>query len=172
MGLNRKPVQRMKKLRDDVKENVPNQERVEQMDEKLNTSPGAYNLKRGIQRRQEKDFGQDSLQKKIELAWEVAADLDRFDFGVSDFGVRITLPSSAQLLARGLKAGDEVRIIAEGSALEGKKFKLVEEANSGDVAEGEIRLVSETVLRLPDDAGFSAETDKVIRVELGAGLRK
>lgn len=170
MGLMRRLVQRMHKLRDEVRDRAKD-ERVEKKDEILNSSPGAYALKRGIRRRQAEDFGQDSLNRKLELAWEVDVAIERIDFGVGDNGLRITLPSSAQLLARGFKAGDELKILEEGSALAGLRFEAVEEANSGDVAAGYVRLVDSTTWRLPDDAAWVDESSVRIRVELGAGVR-
>lgn len=171
MPLGTRLIQRRKKLRDDVTDNVPNREKIEKRDSILNDSPGAYGLMRGVKRRQDGDFGKDSLNRKLELAWEVDADIDRFDFGGSDFGLRVTLPSSSQLLSRGLKEGDELRILEQGSELEADRFEAIEEANSGDVAAGRVRLVSDTVLRLTDDSGFSTETGVRLRFEISAGAR-
>jgi len=171
MGLNLRKVQRLHKLRDDVTDNVPNRERVEQNDKKLNASNGAYDVMRGIRSRQGRNFGFDSLDRKIELAWEVEAVVDRFDFGGADFGLRITLPSSAQGDDRGFKNGDEIRIMQKNSVLAALRFRAVEEANSGDVAANKVRLVSNTVWRLKDINPFTTESNVTIRVELDAGPR-
>jgi hypothetical protein len=172
MGVARRLVQRRHKLNDDVKDDVLSRERADKRDAILADSPGAFDQKRSHKRRLDSDFGKDMLDKKSELSWQSNSDIDRFDFGSSDFGLRVTLPASSQLSGRGFKAGDEFRILEEGSALEQACFKAVEEANSGDVAAGECRIVSATVLRLPDDAGWSDETDDQIRVEISAGARK
>lgn len=92
------------------------------------------------------------------------------DAGV-DFGLRATFTSSIQGLERGYQAGDELRVIEEGSALESQRFEGVEEANSGDVTAAKARVVSDTVLRLPDDASWSDELGVRVRVELGSGAR-
>ena len=97
--------------------------------------------------------------------------MDRFDFGGADFGVRAVFAATIQELARGLKAGDEIIVLEEGSQLEMLKFEVVEEANSGDVAAGKVRLVDDMTLRFPDDAAFANETGALIRVELSAGVR-
>jgi len=176
MGLNIKPVRRLHKLRSDVSDNVPGHEKVEKLDKTLNSSPGSYKVARGIRRRHEESFGGDALERdKPKLAWEVDATLDRFDFDAgapTDFGIRITLPSSAQLSDRGLKAGDELRILDKGSTLKGKRFKVVSEANTTNVALGKARLVSATVLRLKDVNPFTTENTIRIRIELEAGNRR
>jgi len=170
MGLNLRSVQKLHKLQDDVTDNVPGREKVEQLDKKLNKSSG-YKAFRGIRRRQSKNFGFDSLDRKIELAWEVEAVIDRFDFGVGDFGLRITLPSSSQLDKRGLKNGDELRIMQKNSVIALARFRIVEEANSGDVAAKKARIVSNTVLRLKDINPFTTESNVTLRFELDAGPR-
>lgn len=172
MGVGRRLIQRRHKLRDDVKDNVPKQRRVDKKDDILNDSPGAYGVMRGLRRRSDNDLGIDIFEKKAESAWEADATIDRFDFGGSDFGLRVTFSSSVQVLARGARAGDEFQILEEGSALERQKFEMVEEANSGDVDAGKCRIVSSTVLRLPDISGFSTESDAHTRVELAAGARQ
>jgi hypothetical protein len=151
MGAGRRLIQRRHKLRDDVTDNVPDREKIEKRDVVLQDSPGAYGLTRKYRRRQDRNFGKDSLDRKIELAWEVAAtSIDRFDYGGGDFGLRITLPSSSEILARGFKDGDELRILCQTSLLSKERYVAVEEANSGDVAAGFVRIVSGTEWRLPD----------------------
>lgn len=172
MGVNRRPVQRMHKLRDDVRDNVPNRERIEKRDAVLNDSPAAFALARGKKLRNESDLGRDALNQKLEIAWEVDADVERFDFsGGGDFGLRVTIPSTSLQDARGMVAGAEFMILEQGSALERQRFEAVDEANSGDVAAGEIRIVDATTWRLPDDAGWSDELGVRIRVEINAGAR-
>lgn len=171
MGVGRRLIQRRHKLRDDVSDNVPKRRRVDKRDDILNDSPGAYGTVRSARRRMENDLGRDFFEKKQEAAWEAEVAIDRFDFGGSDFGLRIVFSSSIQVLARGARAGDELRILEEGSALEGQRFEMVEEANSGDVAAGKCRIVDSTTLRLPDINPFTTESADQLRVELAAGAR-
>ena len=169
MGAGRRLIQRRQQLRDEVTDNVPGREKVEKRDAVLQDSPGAYGLTRKYRRRQDRNFGKSSLDRKIELAWEIDAVIDRFDFGGSDFGLRVTLPSSSEILARGFKAGDELRIMEQVSLLAGQRFVAVEEANSGDVEEGFIRLISGTVWRLPDGI-VTAAAQASGRIELDLDL--
>ena len=172
MGVGRRLIQRRHKLRKDVMDNVPGREKIEKMDKTLQDQPGSYSLIRKHRRRQDRNFGVDSLDRKIELAWELDVDIERVDFGSSDFGLQVTLPSSAQLLSRGFLPGDELKILEQGSALAAQRFSAVDEANSGDVASGEVRIVDDTTWRLPDDSGWTDEFSVRIRVEIGAGVRK
>lgn len=171
MGKNRRLVQRTHKLRDDVTDNVPKREKTEKRDIILNDSPGAYAVIRGIKYRLAEDFASDTFQPKIEAAWEINVAIERIDFGGGDFGLRVTIPSSVDDLARGVKALDELRIAEEGSALEAQRYEFIEEANSGDVDAGKVRVIDDTHWRLPDDAGWVDELSVVIRVEIGAGVR-
>lgn len=171
MGKNRRVVQRIHKLKDDVTDNVPKRERTEKKDEILNDSPGAYAVIRGLKNRLAADFADDTFQPKIEAAWEVDVAIERIDFGGGDFGLRVTIPSSVDVLARGVTALDELRILEEGSALEAVRYEFIEEANSGDVAAGKVRIVDDTTWRLPDDAAWVDELSVRIRVEIGAGVR-
>jgi len=156
MGVGRRLIQRRHKLRDDVRDDVPKREKVDKRDDVLQDSPGAFGAMRGLRRRQEEDFGQDVFEVKIEKAWESDADIERVDFGGGDFGLRVTFAQSIQSLDRGFIEGDELQIIEEGSALESYRYEGIEEANSGDVAAGRVRVVSDTVLRLPDASPTAA----------------
>lgn len=171
MGVGRRLIQRRHKLQDDVTDNVPGRERIEKLDSTLNSSPSAYGLSRKYRRRQDRNFGKDSLNRKLEVAWEIDAVIERVDFGGADFGLRITLPSSSEVLARGFKPGDELRILEKSSALSGDRFVAKSEANSGDVASGFVRIVSATIWRLPDIASWVDELSDRVRVEIGSGAR-
>lgn len=174
MGVGRRLIQRRHKLRDDVQDNIPKQGKANKKDEILNDSPGAYGTIRGMRRRMENDLGRDFFKKKQEAAWQAEVTIDRFDFDPGapvDNGIRITFSETIQQLARGARAGDEIRVLEEGSALELQRFEMVEEANSGDVAAGKCRIVDDTTLRLPDDAAFVTESNVEVRIELAAGAR-
>jgi len=172
MGVGRRLVQLLHKIVDDVRDNIPRRRRVDLREETLQDSRGAYGAIRGLRRRQERDLGQDFFEAKIPRAWEADVDIERVDFGGGDFGLRITFSESIQAIDRGFIAGDELQIIEDDSALEGQRFVAVEEVNTGDVAAGKVRVVSATVLRLPDDAGWVDELGPRVQARLAAGARQ
>lgn len=104
-------------------------------------SPKVHQLERKIQRRLDRSLGGDMLRQKPKVSKRVkAASLERFDFGVSDFGMRLTM--DAGLIADiGLRPGDVVRVL-HGSA-KGSYLKVVS-------------LESATEVRLEDIASFGA----------------
>lgn len=173
MGVNRRPVQRMHKLQDDVRDNVPKERRIEKRDSTLNDSPGAHATVRGIQTRQDGNFGLDSLNRKLEAAWEADVDIERVDFGGADFGLRVNFVSSVKVLGRGFSAGDEFRVLETGSALASQRYEGIEASIAGDPAAGKAKMdpSNPVELRLPDDPTWVDELGVRVRVQHGAGKR-
>lgn len=119
-------------------------DRVDLREEVLSDSPGVLVLMRGQQRRLDEDYGSDVIASEPMIAIEVTAeDFDRHDFGVSDFGVRMTL-GIGLVETLGLQAGDSISI-QEGE-YQGRTLTI----ESVDVVLDE--------LRFADDAGKSIET--------------
>jgi hypothetical protein len=152
MGFTKRIIQRIHSLWEKVTDKPIYKEKLEKKDKVLNASPGAYGLVRGLKYRQSADFGADTFAPKIEVAWECSVDIERIDFGAGDYGLRVTLPSSAYVLARGVHAQDQFKVLELSSARANQKFEFVSEANVGDVDAGKIRIVSSTVWRLPDNS--------------------
>lgn len=173
MGVNRRPVQRMHKLHDDIRDNVPKERRVEKRDSTMNDSPGVHAAVRGIQTRQDSNFGHDSVNRKLEAAWEMDADIERVDFGGADFGIRVNLVSTVKVPARGFSAGDELRVLETGSALASQRFEGIEAAIAGDTPAGQAKIdpSNPVELRLPDDPTWTDELGVRIRIQHGAGKR-
>lgn len=155
MGVARRLIQRRHQLRKDVTDNVPGREKIEKMDKVLNDQPGSYSLARKYRRRQDRNFGVDSLDRKIELAWELDVQIARFDFGAGSYGLKVTLPSSAQLLTRGFLPGDELKILEKSSKLAARRYSAIS-GGTGDVAAGKVRIIDSTTWRLPDGLVTSA----------------
>lgn len=82
-----------------------------------------YKAMRGIQRRLDAKLGLDSVGHEPLLAKRLnAATLERFDFGGSDFGLRVTLGAELQA-AIGIRPDDVIKIL-EG-AVKGQYLKVV-----------------------------------------------
>jgi len=126
--------------------------KINQREEILEDSPGALKLMRGIQRRLDSDFGLQGLAKEPPLSVKLQADLERIDFGVSDFGIRATL--AAGLIEKlGIQPNDKI-LVLQGD-LKGMYLNVVS-------------LESATELRLEDVASFVLETNVQLRADLSA----
>ena len=96
MSKEQKLINKIKRRQRSVVEARETQYRVDMREETLQESPRAYKLMRKAQRRMDKSFGYDAVGDKPHLEYNcVAASLDRHDFGISDFGLRLTLPAIA-----------------------------------------------------------------------------
>lgn len=116
-------------------------DKMSQAEEKSSKSQGVYKLLRKIQRKLDKYFGIDALAYEEKISKRVkAVSLERFDFGVSDFGMKLTM-DAGMIAAIGLQPGDIVRVL-HGSA-KGAYLKVVS-------------LESATELRLEDIAAYGA----------------
>lgn len=116
-------------------------DKMSQAEEKSSKSQGVYKLLRKIQRKLDKYFGIDALAYEEKISKRVkAVSLERFDFGVSDFGMKLTM-ASGMIAAIGLRPGDIVRVL-HGSA-KGAYLKVVS-------------LESATEVRLEDIATYGA----------------
>lgn len=111
----------------------------------------ALKVARKIQRRLDRNFGINMVADEPHLAKRVLGDLERFDFGTSDFGMKLTL-SAAVMSALGPRPGDIVKIL-EGEA-KGQYLKV-------------ISVESATELRLDDMAAYvGPETGMAVRLQL------
>lgn len=134
--LNRKA----KKVKTSVK-GFDSHDKMSQSEEKMAKSQGVYQLVRKVQRRLDRNFGIDALAYEPKVSKRVKADsLERFDFGVSDFGMKLTM-AAGYIAAIGLQPGDIVRVL-HGS-LKGYYLKVVS-------------LESATEVRLEDVASFGS----------------
>lgn len=116
-------------------------DKMNQSEEKSGKSQGVYKLLRKIQRKLDKYFGIDAIGYEEKVSKRVkAVSLERFDFGVSDFGMKLTM-AAGMIAAIGLQPGDIVRVL-HGSA-KGAYLKVV-------------ALSSATELRLEDIATYGA----------------
>lgn len=116
-------------------------DKMSQAEEKSSKSQGVYKLLRKIQRKLDKYFGIDAIAYEEKISKRVKAiSLERFDFGVSDFGMKLTM-AAGMIAAIGLQPGDIVRVL-HGSA-KGKYLKVVS-------------LESATEVRLEDIASYGA----------------
>lgn len=155
MGKALKLVNKLNRRAKDVKNRADGFDRHNKMnrsEEVMAKSPKAYQLERKIQRRLDRNFGIDMVRYEPKVSKRVKADtLERFDFGVSDFGMKITL--AAGLIADiGLRPGDIV-LVLHGSA-KGQQLAVVS-------------IESSTEARLEDIASFgSAENNIHCRFQL------
>lgn len=156
MGKARALINKLKRRRKNSNKNrgLRQQDKIDRKDEILADSPGVYKYLRGIQRRQDSNFGQQmqpSAEYKPGKEMLISADIERFDFdpgaGV-DNGTQVTL-AAGLLEAVGIRPGDVVKILT--GALQGKELSVVS-------------IESATVIRLEDDAALAA-------LEVGAQLK-
>jgi hypothetical protein len=176
MGVGHRLIPRRHKLRDDVKDRADRKIGDKFKPAKvLADSPGAFNVVRGAQRRQNSNFAKDSLDRKKDLAWYRTVAIARYDFDTGageDYGIKITFPATTETVGEGLRAGDEIKILGKASALSGKRYAVTTQTvNNTDVNTGYARKVSSTIVRLPDSVGFVSETSTRVRVVAGAGVR-
>lgn len=116
-------------------------DKMSQAEEKSSKSQGVYKLLRKIQRKLDKYFGIDAIAYEEKVSKRVkAVSLERFDFGVSDFGMKLTM-DAGMIAAIGLQPGDIVRVL-HGS-VKGVYLKVVS-------------LESATEVRLEDIATYGA----------------
>jgi len=87
-----------------------NFDKIDLREEVLKESRGVIALIRGQQRRLDDSFGVDSVGQEALIAVEIeAVDFDRHDFGVSDYGLRMTL-AVGLIESLGLLPGDKVEL--------------------------------------------------------------
>lgn len=92
-------------------------DRIDMRDEVMGRSPGVYDLFRGILRHIDKNFGKGSLPSPTKIKQErllSVDDLDRFDFGTSDFGIRLR----RDIPLAGVKEVTHIGCIAEAGQYE------------------------------------------------------
>jgi hypothetical protein len=145
MGKALKLVNKLSRRAKDVKVRASNShdqfDKMSRGEEVMAKSQKAYQLERKIQRRLDRNFGIDMLRQEPKVSKRMkAASLERFDYGVSDYGMRLTM--AAGLIADiGLRPGDIVRVLS-GSA-KAKYLRVV-------------AISSSTQARLEDIASFGA----------------
>lgn len=127
-------------------------DKMDQAEEKMARSQKAYGALLRPQRRLDRNLGIDmiSYEPKISKKEKITT-IERFDFGVSDFGIRLTM--AAGLIAdMHLAVGDVVRFL--NGALKGKYLKVVAIPDS-------------THVRLEDVASYvGPESNKIARFQL------
>ena len=103
MATQKKLVNKLHRRARSVTEARKDQYKVDKMQEVMQSSPGAYQLMRGPQRRMDASFGYDAVGKEPGLEYiAVASTMDRFDFdagGGTDFGIRLTLSATGYVAA-------------------------------------------------------------------------
>lgn len=98
MALSRALINKLKRRRKKLNRNSGSrrQDKIDRQDEVMAKSPGAYRLMREVGRKLESNLGQGYLQRKTDLEKLVIInDLDRHDFGSSDFGLRLRVDATA-----------------------------------------------------------------------------
>lgn len=114
MGKALKLVNKLNRRAKDVKTRADGFDRFDKMsrsEEVMAKSQKAYQLERKIQRRLDRNFGIDMVRQEPKISKRVKADtLERFDYGVSDYGIRLTL-ASGLMADIGLQPGDIVRVL-------------------------------------------------------------
>lgn len=157
MSKGQKLIQKLSRKSKDVRQAVREFDRHDKIfkrEELMQDSPKVHSLVRGIQRRQDSDFGREVASQRPKLSFQAEASaFERIDFGVSDFGMKMTM--DADVLAQaGTQAGDFVKIL-EGSA-KGSYLQVVS-------------VESSTEIRLDDIASFGgAESDIRMRMDISA----
>lgn len=157
MSKGQKLIQKISRKSKDVRQSVREFDRHDKTfkrEELMQASKGVHSLVRGIQRRQDSDFGREVVSQRPKLSYTAeASDLSRIDFGISDFGMRLTVDATV-LTEAGTQAGDFIKIL-EGSA-KGQYLQVVS-------------VESSTELRLDDIATFGgAESDIRHRMDISA----
>jgi hypothetical protein len=164
-------MKKINRVKNAVKEGKFLYMKLDKKDQVLEKTYGLVRFLSGFKARLAGKFGKDKLNLHKEVAFQMICDMDRFDFDAgapTDFGIRIVIPAGQNL---GIKAGDELTIMSQGSTLYKQNYKVVSEANTGDVDAGQCRIVSSTVLRLSDINPFTTESDNVLRIEIQTGER-
>lgn len=109
----KKVMRRAKNVRKNVDSDYKRYDKVDKSSSVAAGSPGVYKLLKGMARRRDSKFGQDTVmnQPKPLLALNMTATTaERFDFGGSDYGIRLTLPAAVQAFA-GLRPGDMIQFL-------------------------------------------------------------
>lgn len=153
MSKENKLIRKIDRRRRWVKEARKKEYTEDMREEVMQHSPRAYSLMRKPQRRADKSFGYDSVatfKQPLEyLAINVT--VDRHDFGVSDFGIRMVFPYNI-VTASGVQVGDTVVVEQQGTQLEGRFLTVT-------------AIVSGTTIRVDDVATFvGTETGDTVRL--------
>ena len=162
MSMGRKLIQKLVRRMKQVKESVRGfdaQAKMDKLDEVMKDSPGAYRAMIHSQRKADGSsskagFGSDVTMKKPRLEYKAKANFDRFDYGVSDFGFRLTMAAGMIADSR-VRVGDMVEVLSSTEA-KGKYLKVV-------------AVTSSTSLRLEDIPTYvGPETNKYVRMYLSS----
>jgi len=142
-------VNKVKRRAKSVVEAKKAQYKVDKREELLQSSPRALVTVRKPQRTMDASFGKDAVGDKPHLEYKiVATSLIRFDFGVSDFGLKLTLPAITGITNTiGLVVGDLVVIENQGSQVEARMLQIVSMAAN--------------VIRLDDVATYAGTENNV-----------
>ena len=125
MSKAQKTIEKIRRKERLVRESAPDYVKIPKEPENLKESPRAYKLMRGAQRRMDGEFGNQTVGAEPALEYKaVATTIERFDYGVSDFGIRMIMPAAVRTAA-GLQPGDWVEIREEGSELQGRMLQVV-----------------------------------------------
>jgi len=156
MASQKKLVNKLQRRARKVKEGTEKVVDMNKLEETMTASPGAYKAMRGVQRRLDSGWGYDAVGLEPMLEYKAAAaTTERFDYGLGDFGIRLTM-AAGMIEAIGVQPGDSVEFRQEGSELEGRMLTVVAVTDS-------------THLRLDDVASFvGPESDNYLRFLISA----
>lgn len=122
MSKGQKSIQKIKRKERQVRESAPGEVRMTKVAEVLKDSPRAYLAVRGPARRADRSFGTDVASGEPPLEYKaVATSLERFDYGGSDFGLRLTLPTS---LAAAAEVSSVTAVADVAGSLNNKYFLI------------------------------------------------
>ena len=127
--------------------------KADKREEVLAKSPRAYKLAVKVQRRLDRQLGNDMIAQKPAIAFRLnVTTVERHDYdGMGDFGIRLTLASGLIVNTR-MRPNDIVEIL-EG-AMKGRQLRIVEVTDA-------------THLRLEDVASYvGPESNIIVRSEL------
>lgn len=91
-------------------------------------------------------FGNDFLAHVIEGEYLVKGDVDRYDFGTGDYGLKIDFPLSVQNMMQGLNQGDLLEVMSKDSELYGQLYTAL-----GDGEVSTPAVAAEAILNLTAD---------------------
>jgi len=153
-------VNKVKRRAKSVVEAKKAQYKMDKREEVLQASPRAQATIRKPQRAMDASFGTDAVGQKPHLEYKlVATSLIRFDYGVLDFGLKLTLPATTGLIsAIGLIEGDLVVIEGEGSQVEARMLQVVS--------------MVANVLRLDDVATYAGTENNVAVRFVMSGVKR
>lgn len=128
MSKAQKTIQKLKRKERKVREKPKSWEQIKKVQDVLQSTPVAFKLMRGIERRMDGEFGTQVAGAEPPLEYKcLALTVARFDFDPgagTDFGIRLTMSAGVQA-GTGVRPGDWVEIRESSSALHGRMLQVV-----------------------------------------------